>query len=128
MCIRDRIHVDVPEGILFRGDTGDFLELAGNLLDNACKWCKSKVSLQIKVLGDAESGAMRLTVDDDGPGIPEEAREQLLERGMRLDEKAPGHGIGLAVVKDIAASYGGDVRIAESEMGGARISVTVNPT
>ena len=125
---RPEIDVDVPEGILFRGDTGDFLELAGNLLDNACKWCKSKVSLQIKVLGDAESGAMRLTVDDDGPGIPEEAREQLLERGMRLDEKAPGHGIGLAVVKDIAASYGGDVRIAESEMGGARISVTVNPT
>lgn len=123
------INVEVPDDVMFRGDTGDFLELAGNLLDNACKWCRSTVSLEISPLNGAgfSSGAMSLVVEDDGPGIPEDAREALLQRGMRLDENAPGHGIGLAVVKDIAASYGGDIQIGESALGGARIAVTVNP-
>jgi two-component system, OmpR family, sensor histidine kinase PhoQ len=123
------IELDVTPGIRFRGDSGDFLELAGNLLDNACKWCNSKVRLTIRRLegNDAGSGAMRMQVSDDGPGIPEEVAEQLLQRGMRLDESAPGHGIGLAVVREIAASYGGDISISSSEWGGAEITVTVNP-
>lgn len=123
------INVNVPDDVMFRGDTGDFLELAGNLLDNACKWCDSTVSLEIAPLNGTgfSSGAMSLVVDDDGPGIPEEARDALLQRGMRLDENAPGHGIGLSVVKDIAASYGGDIQIGDSPLGGARIAVTVNP-
>jgi two-component system sensor histidine kinase PhoQ len=121
------IDTNVPAEVRFRGDTGDFLELAGNLMDNACKWCESKVALTIEVIGNPESGGMRLIVDDDGPGIPADARDQLLKRGMRLDEKAPGHGIGLAVVKDIATSYGGEVHISDSPLGGARIAVTVNP-
>lgn len=121
------IETKVPDDIRFRGDTGDFLELAGNLLDNACKWCESKVALTIETIGDVTAGGMRLTVEDDGPGIPADARDQLLKRGMRLDEKSPGHGIGLAVVKDIAASYGGDVIISDSPLGGAKITVTVNP-
>ena len=62
-----------------------------------------------------------------GPGIPEEAADALLQRGMRLDESAPGHGIGLAVVKEIAASYGGDINIAKSSLGGAKITVTIRP-
>lgn len=124
-----QIDVDATAGIRFRGDSGDFLELAGNLLDNACKWCRSRVTLTIRPLDDeaVDSGGMRLVVEDDGPGIPEEAREALLQRGMRLDESAPGNGIGLAVVKDIAASYGGGVAISQSALGGARIVVTVNP-
>jgi two-component system sensor histidine kinase PhoQ len=121
------IDTNVPAEVRFRGDTGDFLELAGNLMDNACKWCESKVALTIEAIGNPESGGMRLIVDDDGPGIPADARDQLLKRGMRLDEKAPGHGIGLAVVKDIATSYGGEVHISDSPLGGARIAVTVNP-
>jgi two-component system sensor histidine kinase PhoQ len=123
------IIVDVADGILFRGDTGDFLELAGNLLDNACKWCTSTVGLTIRPLQGAavNSGGMQMVVEDDGPGIPEQAQEALLQRGMRLDENAPGHGIGLAVVKDIATSYGGDIQISRSDLGGARIVVTVNP-
>jgi two-component system sensor histidine kinase PhoQ len=121
------IDVDVTDDIRFRGDTGDFLEIAGNLLDNACKWCESMVNLEIRPLGDIESGGMRLVIEDDGPGIPDDARQALLQRGMRLDEKTPGHGIGLAVVKDIAASYGGDIEISESTLGGAKIVVTVNP-
>jgi len=122
-----QIAVDIVEGVRFRGDSGDFLELAGNLLDNACKWCQSSVACSIQALGDSASGGMCLIVEDDGPGIPREARDALLQRGMRLDENAPGHGIGLAVVKDIAASYGGDVAITQSALGGARITVTINP-
>lgn len=117
-----RIQLDVEAGALFRGDIGDFLELAGNLLDNACKWCQRRVKLEIR---HAEGG-LRMTVSDDGPGIPHDVADLLLKRGMRLDESAPGHGIGLAVVKDIAASYGGDVTIGTSPLGGAAISVTVN--
>ena len=124
-----KIDVDLRPETRFRGDTGDFLELAGNLLDNACKWCSRRVRLSIAPLPgfSPESGAMMMIVEDDGPGIPEDAREALLQRGMRLDEKAPGHGIGLAVVKEIAASYGGNVKISGSDLGGARIEVTVNP-
>lgn len=121
--------LDVAEGIRFHGETGDFLEVAGNLLDNACKWCKQHVKLTIRPLeeGNIDSGGMVLTVEDDGPGIPEQSADALLRRGMRLDESAPGHGIGLSVVKDIAASYGGEVRIANSDLGGAAITVTIAP-
>jgi len=124
------IIVDVTEGILFRGETGDFLEIAGNLLDNACKLCESTVKLTIRPPAgkSADSGGMRLVVEDDGPGIPEDARDALLQRGMRLDENAPGQGIGLAVVTDIAASYGGNVKISDSSLGGAKIAVSVNPS
>ncbi len=119
------IDVSITDDADFRGDTGDFLELAGNLLDNACKWCNSKVSLTIRPVN--VDGGMHLTVDDDGPGIPENAAEVLLQRGTRLDESAPGHGIGLAIVRDIANSYGGGISIAESEFGGASITVDIPP-
>ena len=132
-----KVHVDkapdisasVADGIRFRGDTGDFLELAGNLLDNACKWCRKFVRISVAPLAGRppESGAMSLVVEDDGPGIPADARDALLERGMRLDENAPGHGIGLAVVKELVASYNGSIEISESELGGARISISIDP-
>jgi len=123
------IESEVTPGMKFRGDTGDFLELAGNLLDNACKWCKSRVSITVQPSESAEGGAggMRLIVDDDGPGIPEEAAEALLERGTRLDEATPGHGIGLAIVRDIAKSYGGTLTIDRSTLGGAKITVDIPP-
>ena len=125
-----QITLEVTSGVRFRGDKGDFLELAGNLLDNACKWCKTRVDLTITPLNATETGSgdMRIVVSDDGPGIPKEAADELLKRGMRLDEATPGHGIGLAVVKDIAASYGGDISIGKSNLGGAEITVTVAPS
>lgn len=121
--------VGVESGLNFRGDSGDFLELAGNLLDNACKWCKGNVRIRIipSVGGGAIATGMILTVSDDGPGIPEEAVDALLQRGMRLDESTPGHGIGLAVVKDIAQSYGGHLTIKKSILGGAEITVSIPP-
>ncbi len=121
--------VNLEAGMQFRGDTGDFLELAGNLLDNACKWCEKKV--RISIVPSAAAGAiasgMVLSVSDDGPGIPPDAADALLQRGMRLDESTPGHGIGLAVVKDIARSYGGQLSIKGSKLGGAEITVSIPP-
>jgi two-component system, OmpR family, sensor histidine kinase PhoQ len=118
------IELEVADGVAFRGDRGDFLELAGNLLDNACKWCRSRVALSVRPL-ESDGAGLELIVSDDGAGIPPEVADVLLERGTRLDESAPGHGIGLAVVNDIAASYGGDVRIGRSEAGGAEVTVTL---
>ena len=113
----------------FRGEGQDLEEMAGNLLDNACKWCNGRVSITVRPsrASQGQSGGMQLTVDDDGPGIPEEAAEALLERGTRLDEATPGHGIGLAIVRDIAKSYGGALTIGRSALGGARITVDIPP-
>lgn len=124
-----QINVSVASGMLFRGDSGDFLELAGNLLDNACKWCASRVDVSVVPSTGAPTIAsgLVLSVSDDGPGIPQDAADALLQRGMRLDESTPGHGIGLAVVKDIARSYGGTLTIQESKIGGAKITVSIPP-
>ncbi|MDH5456924.1 MAG: ATP-binding protein, partial [Gammaproteobacteria bacterium] len=122
--------VRIEKGMQFRGDTGDFLELAGNLLDNACKWCARRVRIAIVPSSgrSAAASGMVLTVADDGPGIPQEAADALLQRGMRLDESTPGHGIGLAVVKDIARSYGGQLVIQQAaDLGGAEIIVSIPP-
>jgi len=123
------IDVDVADRIRFRGDIGDFLELVGNLLDNACKWCERCVQIRIMpvITAGASVGGLEIVVSDDGPGIPGDAADALLQRGTRLDEATPGHGIGLAIVKDIARSYGGDVTIQVSDLGGAEIVVTIPP-
>lgn len=113
-----QITVEIASGVRFRGDAGDLLELAGNLIDNACKWCRKQVAITVRP--DFE-----LRVADDGPGIPADAADVLLQRGARLDENTPGHGIGLAIVKDIAESYGGRLRIASAELGGAEICVSI---
>ena len=121
------IDIEVDDSVRFRGDTGDFLELAGNLVDNACKWCDSTVSIRVTVAESAtgKSGGMVMVVADDGPGIPPDAADALLQRGTRLDESTPGHGIGLAIVQDIARSYGGDLTIGRSALGGAEITVSI---
>ncbi len=121
--------VKVEPGLQFRGDSGDFLELAGNLLDNACKWCTKRVRIKIvpALAANAIASGLVMSVSDDGPGIPEEAAGVLMQRGRRLDESAPGHGIGLAVVKDIARSYGGHLSIQTSKLGGAKIMVSIPP-
>ncbi|MDH3352663.1 MAG: ATP-binding protein, partial [Gammaproteobacteria bacterium] len=115
------IETQVAAGMRFRGDSGDFLEIAGNLLDNACKWCQQRVRMTIHPPKGSRSGdgGMQLVVSDDGPGIPADATDALLQRGTRLDESTPGHGIGLAVVKEIAESYGGQLVISQSDLGGA---------
>jgi two-component system sensor histidine kinase PhoQ len=120
-----QIDLDIEPQAAFLGDTGDLIELLGNLLDNACKWCRSRVQLMVRI--DGESPLARrlvLIVQDDGPGIAPQDRERVLGRGIRADEHAPGHGLGLAMVSDTVAQYGGELSIEAAEsLGGARLNL-----
>ncbi len=108
----------------FIGDRGDLTELLGNLLDNACKWCRSRVRLTAYV--DERAGArerLQIAVEDDGPGIPQADRPRVLQRGVRTDQNVPGHGIGLAMVCETVDLYGGTLEVDDSPLGGARLSL-----
>lgn len=105
-----------PDGLDFHGEAQDLQEMIGNLLDNACKWADSRIEMRAV----REDGKLRITVDDDGRGLPEEAREAVLDRGVRLDERTPGSGLGLSIVRDLARLYGGDVSLERSPAGGVR--------
>ncbi len=122
------IELIIEPGLDFFGEQRDLLELAGNLLDNACKYGAGKVRLSARPL-DATSprAGLILEVEDNGPGIAEQAREQLLQRGVRGDERVDGHGLGLAIVLEIVSAYNGEISIGDSELGGARVSVTLKP-
>ncbi|WP_407316286.1 ATP-binding protein [Pseudomonas sp. nanlin1] len=109
----------VTPGLRLPWDREDLLELLGNLLDNACKWADAQVRLTIAEQPDN----YLLWVDDDGPGVPPSAREQVLSRGSRLDEQVDGHGLGLGIVRDIVDSCGGSLTLAESPLGGLRVEV-----
>ncbi|MEQ6885382.1 ATP-binding protein [Salicola sp. Rm-C-2C1-2] len=98
-------------------DREDFLELAGVLIDNACKWCHHSVRVSVDRIGEETL----LTVDDDGPGCPEEQRDSLAERGWRKDEDHPGSGLGLAIAADIVEQYGGQLTFDDSPLGGLRV-------
>jgi two-component system sensor histidine kinase PhoQ len=105
----------------FHGEEGDLLEVLGNLLDNAYKWCRRQVILQA---ADDDQGTLRLSVEDDGPGITTEKADAVTRRGVRGDASGPGHGIGLAIVQDIARVYGGRLHIEPSPaLGGAKITL-----
>jgi signal transduction histidine kinase len=93
--------------------------MLGNLLDNACKWSRSRVEVRSADGGDA----ILLTVEDDGAGIEEKSRELVLKRGVRADEAAPGSGFGLAIVRDLAELYGGTLSLASSALGGLRVEL-----
>lgn len=109
----------VPPGLLLPWDREDLLELLGNLLDNACKWADSEVQLSI----EEQSERYLLVIDDDGPGIPASERQQVLERGTRLDEQVEGHGLGLGIVRDIVEVWGGQLALKDSPLGGLRVSI-----
>lgn len=115
------IELAVPDRCSFRGDVGDFIEVVGNVMDNACKHCRHKVRITVDQGG--QGAELTVVVEDDGPGIPEAERRGILGRRVRGDTRTEGQGIGLAVVEDIAGSYGGSVRIGESDLGGARVEV-----
>jgi two-component system sensor histidine kinase PhoQ len=109
------IEVDAAADAGFVGDRGDLLELLGNLIDNACKWCRSTVRIQARLDAVMPPGrTLTIRVEDDGPGIAPINRGRVLNRGVRADERAPGHGLGLAMVADTVAMYGGELLISES--------------
>ncbi|MBY4594489.1 sensor histidine kinase [Ottowia caeni] len=101
----------------FRGEEQDLYELLGNLIDNAGKWARSRVVVNVQ----REAGQLCIDVDDDGPGIPEALRGRMFERGIRLDEQRPGFGLGLDIVRALVQTYGGSVQALASPMGGARL-------
>jgi signal transduction histidine kinase len=103
-----------PPDIAFRGERQDLEDMLGNLLDNACKFAKSRVSARAV---DRE-GRLRIEIADDGPGVPSQQRRVAQKRGIRLDESAPGSGLGLSIVTDIAEIYGGSFRMDEAKLGG----------
>ncbi len=116
-------HLDLnhhhTQGLIMPWDREDVLELLGNLLDNACKWADSRIRLCIT----REPGGYCLLIDDDGPGIPEVRREDVLGRGHRLDEQVTGHGLGLGIVRDIVESWGGRIQLLNSPLGGLQVRI-----
>src|ERR1700674_3836456 len=110
------IQVDVAAEHFIRGEREDLDEMLGNLLDNACKWAISSVS----VASSVDDGSVVITVDDDGPGLAPALRDLVLQRGARADESAPGSGLGLAIVRDLAELYGGSISLDSSPAGGLR--------
>jgi signal transduction histidine kinase len=123
---RDRgiaIEIKADPHARFRGERQDLEEMAGNLVDNACKWASSHVFIEVLMERPAEPGAgpmLRVIVDDDGRGLSAAERAQVSRRGQRLDESKPGSGLGLSIVTDLAALYGGSLSLGTAPIGGLR--------
>ena len=123
----DRLHADrgisitteVDPAHAVRGQREDLDEMLGNLLDNACKWARTRVIVRSSL----DAGSVVITVDDDGPGLDPAMREAVLRRGVRADEAAPGSGLGLAIVRDLASVYGGSISLGTSAAGGLRATL-----
>lgn len=119
-----KVQLQIEDSILFHGDEGDLYELLGNLLENAFKWCRQQIRINVY----NNSRHLVLRVEDDGPGIPEATREQVIERGRRADPNIEGHGLGLAMVQEIVLLYGGRLHIDTSQqLGGAAITLEFPP-
>jgi signal transduction histidine kinase len=134
--VMNRIHEDrhvtvsaeVAPGAQFRGEQQDFEEIIGNLVDNACKWAKSRIT--VSVASDADGAPegnrhLTVTIDDDGPGLTADQREEATRRGRRLDESKPGSGLGLSIVTELVALYGGTFALDQAPAGGLRALVSL---
>jgi signal transduction histidine kinase len=99
------------------GDRQDIQEMLGNLMDNACKWARTQVRVSAQRIGRD----IILDIEDDGPGIPEDQRSAVLQRGKRLDEATPGSGLGLSIVLELAQLYQGNLSLGSSDLGGLRV-------
>ena len=108
--------------IFVKSQREDFEEMLGNLVDNACKWARTRV----EVRSSLDGGQVVTTVDDDGPGLDPSLRETVLQRGVRADEAAPGSGLGLAIVADLVELYGGSIALDTSPLGGLRATLRLS--
>jgi signal transduction histidine kinase len=118
------LHLDVDvHDQAVRVTREDLDEMLGNLLDNACKWAKSRVRVSSSC--DAATLMVEIVVEDDGAGLAAELREKVLQRGVRADEAAPGSGFGLAIARDLADVYGGRVTLDASSLGGLRARLSL---
>jgi signal transduction histidine kinase len=115
------IDVRIDPSHAVRAQREDLDEMLGNLLDNACKWARGQVVIELT----RAAGAVTITVDDDGPGLAADMRDKVLLRGVRADEKAAGTGLGLAIVRDLAEVYRGSISLTASPLGGLRSTLTL---
>jgi signal transduction histidine kinase len=122
------IDVDAPDSARFRGEQQDLEEMVGNLVDNACKWAQSRVAVEAvseKTDPRDDRRRLRIVVDDDGPGLSPQEREQVARRGRRLDETKPGSGLGLSIVVELANLYGGGLTLGTAPIGGLRAELVL---
>ncbi|MED5581688.1 MAG: ATP-binding protein, partial [Pseudomonadota bacterium] len=110
-----------------RGDASDLMEIFGNVLENACKFCRGRVIVELAAedLRQSAQAKLRVTIEDDGAGIAVDDRQQVVQRGQRADSQAPGQGIGLSVTAELVDLYQGELTISDSDLGGARICITL---
>jgi signal transduction histidine kinase len=111
----------VPADHSVRCQREDLDEMLGNLLDNAYKWAHTRVAIE----SCRQDALVRIVVEDDGPGLPASMREAVLQRGVRADEAAPGSGLGLSIVRDLAELYGGSIALDSSSTGGLRATLVL---
>jgi signal transduction histidine kinase len=130
--VMDKVHAaraltlrcaDIGADVVFAGEEQDLQEIAGNLLDNACKWARAVVLVDARLARDPAAPMVVISVQDDGPGIEPQLRDAVLARGTRLDESVPGAGLGLAIVADRVAAYGGSMALQPAPSGGLRVVV-----
>jgi signal transduction histidine kinase len=122
------LEIDCPPGVRFFGEKQDFDEMAGNLIDNACKWAKSSVKVRVEAANGTPSAGLKvfkLIVEDDGPGLPQDFREDVVRRGRRLDESVPGSGLGLSIVAELTHLYRGTLSLEEAQGGGLMACLTL---
>jgi signal transduction histidine kinase len=122
------IEVEADAQARFRGERQDLEEMVGNLVDNACKWAASRVFIEVRQEPPVQPGAgpiLRVIVDDDGRGLSAAERAQASRRGQRLDESKPGSGLGLSIVVDLAALYGGSLSLGNAPIGGLRAELVL---
>ena len=122
------IATEVEPNCRFRGDRGDLMEMVGNIADNACKWARETVTIKVSHcrsgLGDSRKESLLLEVYDDGNGMPEEDIDRALLRGTRLDQTTAGHGIGLAVVKELVEEVYNGRLVINSSSSGTMVTMT----
>ena len=111
---------DAEDDLYFLGERQDLLELAGNAMENAGKWCVGRVRVRAT---PTSAERLKLTIEDDGPGLTEAEREEVVQRGARLDENAPGSGLGLSIVDELARAYGGSLHLGEARLGGLLVEL-----
>ncbi len=115
--------INIKQDVILNADEGDLYELFGNLLDNAYKYCKQRISITI----NSVESFVYITIEDDGPGIPSDLHQHVLKRGRRLDTQIEGQGIGLSIVRDIIDAYHGDIQLSSSSaLHGAKIIITLS--
>ncbi len=130
------IEVEAPAEARFRGERQDLEEMIGNLVDNACKWARARVGIEVRTSAGVvnpdpsipdEPGQDRLSiiVDDDGPGLTPAERAQVGDRGRRLDESKPGSGLGLSIVLELTRLYGGELKLDAAPIGGLRAELVL---